>query len=303
MASSRNFEFTHNNYTQEDIDKILNWNCRYVVIGEEIAPTTGTPHLQGYVEFNSSVMWKTVTNKKNKNYGFIDKWCQVSTKRCPIEYCKKDGKFHEKGTPKHQGERSDLKEIADSIINGTKVDEICMEKPMTYHLYGRTLNKIEDLVMRKKYRTHVTKGIWYWGSTGVGKSHKAYENFHPDTHYTLPNDNGWWDGYTQQETVIINDFRGEIPYNQLLQMVDKFPFSVRRRNREPLPFTSKTVIITSSLPPNLVYKHREAEDSLEQLLRRFDIIELKDKNNGTAEVVGGNTSPLLSNALEKFLEE
>lgn len=287
MSSSRSFEFTHNNYTQEDIDRILKWDCKYVVIGKEIAPTTGTPHLQGYVEFKNSVLWKTVTNKKNKNYGFIDKWCKPSEQRCPITYCKKDGDFLEKGEPKHQGERNDLKVYRDSIMSGESVDNILLDNPYIYHTYGRTLSKIEDLRLRRQYRTEMTKGIWYWGPTGVGKSHKAYENFHPDTHYVYPNDNGWWDGYTQQHTVIFNEFRGQITYSELLDLVDKWPKTVKRRNREPMPFTSKVCIITSSLHPKDVYHNLAQNDKLEQLLRRFDIIEIGGRSSQ-----GGNTRPL-----------
>lgn len=296
MSQARNVCFTLNNYTEKELKDILEWKCSYLICGREVGES-GTPHIQGYVEWGRGVRFTTMKKLNERIHWETRK----GTAKQASDYCKKDGNFEERGELSSQGHRTDLDEIKTSIENGRKVDDICMDSPMVYHQYGRTLNKIEDLVMRKKYRTHMTKGIWYWGSTGVGKSHAAYENFHPDTHYTLPNDNGWWDGYTQQETVIINDFRGEIPYNQLLQMVDKFPFSVRRRNREPLPFTSKTVIITSSLPPQLVYKNREAEDSLEQLLRRFDIIELK-KDCDATEVVGGNTIPL-PDALEEFLKE
>ena len=167
---------------------------------------------------------------------------------------------------------------------------------MKYHQYGRTLNKIEDLAMRNKYRSEMTKGIWYWGETGVGKSHKAFEGFNPKTHYVLPNDNGWWDAYTQQDTIIINDFRGEIRYNELLNLVDKWPFNVKRRNREPIPFISKTVIITSSLKPEDVYHNRNDEDKIEQLLRRFEVIKVGPPSVTSGdgdEVVGGNTSPSL----------
>lgn len=273
MSSSRNFEFTHNNYTQEDINKILNWKCQYVVIGEEIAPTTGTPHLQGYVQFKSSVLWKTVTNKKNKDYGFIDKWCKVSERRCPIEYCKKDGKYHENGSPKAQGNRSDLNDLKDRILNNeTTVSDLLVEDANVYHQYGRTLEKLEDLKNRKKFRKWMTECDWRYGETGTGKSEKAFENFDPDTHYVFKNDNGWWDGYNGQETVILNDFRGEIPYGVLLQMIDKYPFEVKRRCREPFPFLAKKVIVTSFGTPSEVYKNLSQNDSLEQIYRRINLI-------------------------------
>ena len=143
---------------------------------------------------------------------------------------------------------------------------------MLFHMYGRTLTKLEDLRMRKLFRNFMTQGVWIWGPTGTNKSRMAFEGFTPETHYNLVNDRGWWDGYCQQETVIINDFRGWIPYDELLQLVDRYPYSVRRRGREPMPFLSKKVIITSALPPSKVYCNRNEGDSIEQLLRRFDVI-------------------------------
>jgi hypothetical protein len=49
----------------------------------------------------------------------------------------------------------------------------------------------------------------------VGKSHKALADFDPNTHYIYPNDKGWWDGYKQHETVVFNEFRGELDYKEM----------------------------------------------------------------------------------------
>lgn len=297
MASARNCCFTLNNYTETELKDVLDWKCSYLVVGKEVGES-GTPHLQGYVEWGRSVRFTTL--KKLNDRIHWEK--RRGTAQQAADYCKKDGNFTQKGDISSQGERKDLDEVKESILGGRKVDDILLEDPMLYHQYGRTLNKIEDLYMRKRYRVQMTKGIWYWGETGVGKSHKAFEEFTPETHYVVPNDNGWWDGYTQQHTVILNDFRGHISYNELLQMVDKYPFSVKRRNREPMPFTSRFVIITSSLPPEKVYHNRNDEDKIEQLLRRFDIIHM-DKKCGVAEVVDSNTRMSTATTIEETGDE
>jgi len=47
----RHIVFTLNNYSQNEYLALLNNEyIRYVVIGKEICPSTGTPHLQGYGE-------------------------------------------------------------------------------------------------------------------------------------------------------------------------------------------------------------------------------------------------------------
>lgn len=285
----RNYFLTFNNYTHEEYTQLVlalqNDSTRYYVIGEERGES-GTPHLQGTVIFNNPRSFDAVKKKYNNKIHW--EICRDAVKS--IVYCKKEGQFVTWGTePKGQGARTDLLEWKDAIEDGLKVDDIALDNPMLYHMYGRTLNKLEDLLMRKKRRTEMTTGIWYYGDTGVGKSHIAFDGFTPETHYVYPNDNGWWDGYTQQDTVIFNDFRAEIPYNQMLQIVDKWPFTVRRRNREPMPFLSKTVIVTSSLPPWDLFTKRSEEDNIAQLLRRFEVIHLTGNRHST-EVLGGNTS-------------
>ena len=148
------------------------------------------------------------------------------------------------------------------------VDEITRLDPLVFHQYGRTLQKLEDIALRSKYRTWMTTCEWIYGPTSTGKSERAFEFYHPSTHYVWKTNDKWQDGYTGQDTVIINDFRPEIKYNELLQMIDKYPHFVPRRGREPAPFLAKHIIITSSLAPQVLYHNRCDEDSIEQLLRQ-----------------------------------
>jgi len=262
-----------NNFTDEK--PIFDANTtKYLIYGKEICPETKRIHYQGEVYFFEKVSISTAQRYLGIGKAHMENFLKTDAIACN-EYCKKDGLFEEFGIPPNQGRRTDLDALKDDLLS----DKICVEDiivnaPIMYHQYGRTLDKIEDIKLRKKYRTEMTKGIWYYGKTGVGKSHKAFEEYSPDTHYPVPDDNGWWDGYRQQDCVILNDFRGRISYNELLQMVDKWPFQVKRRGREPMPFTSKLVIITSSLRPEEVYHNRNAEDSMEQFYRRFEVIEL-----------------------------
>ena len=207
------------------------------------------------------------------------------------KYCSKDGDYKEYGSPKKQGARRDIVDAVNEIKDGRKVEDIIINEPGMYAKFGRTLDKAEDIMLRKQYRSWMTTCDWYYGETGVGKSHKAFENFDPETHYVWKDDRGWQDGYTGQETVIINDFRGSIKYNELLQLIDKWPHTLSRRGREPVPFLAKHVIITSSLRPEGIYLHRAEEDSLDQLYRRIKLYQMTSDGTCT-EVSRGNTNAL-----------
>lgn len=100
--------FTLPNYTDKDISLIeTKWPsiASYYVYGKEICPTTGTPHLQGYVEWNSSKKFVTA----HKIFGGRAHWeKRRATPLLASNYCKKEGLFIEWGTMSSQGSRTDL---------------------------------------------------------------------------------------------------------------------------------------------------------------------------------------------------
>lgn len=278
---NRGYVFTLNNWTTEEREILKKVKCRYIVFGEEIAPKTGTPHLQGYVYFTDAKTRSAVT--KNLGVGkriWFEKESEKATVEQRINYCKKEcNNIFEIGEPPNQGCRGDIETLAHNIQTGEiTCDQIVIENPFMFHQYGRTFQKSEDIALRRKFRTEMTEGIWYFGETGKGKSERAFKDFNPKTHYNVPvHDKGWWDGYTGQEIVILNDFRGEYNYQFMLNLVDRYPFNVSRRCREPVPLLAKKVIITSSIPPWDIYKNRLEEDKIQQLLRRFKVYQCVDR--------------------------
>lgn len=281
----RNICFTVNNWKKEELEALLegvkNTIFNYIIVAEEVGKE-GTPHLQGYAELLVQQRLNAIKKIPGLERAHIEQ--RHGTQEQAIEYCQKkdtpEDKIHERGNPKKPGQREDLNNLKKKILEGTSVDDIVMDDPVYYHQYGRTMEKMEDIALRKKFRTWMTEGIWLWGPTGVGKSHKAFENFNPDTHYVLNfNDNGWWDGYTGQEIVIFNEFRGQLTFSELLELCDKWPKTVQRRARQPAPFLAKKIIITSSSKPEEIYKNILTENErLDQLLRRFKVIEVSRRS-------------------------
>lgn len=268
MSKTRSYVFTLNNYCDDDITNIQKIECPYLIYGKEVGES-GTPHLQGFIHFENPRTIKGLKKVKGLEKAHLE--VAIAPKEA-IVYCKKDGDVFERGTFE-QGKRNDLARVYDMVKTGTSVDEVAWNEPSAYDACSRTLMKLEDIRLRKLRRSEMTEGIWVFGKTGMGKSEWAFEQG-GDECYIFPFDNDWWDSYKAESVVIIDEFRGQLPYNVLLKMVDKHPnFFVRRRCREPMPFVSKKVIITSSMPPWEVYKSLNKEDSLNQLFRRFKIYE------------------------------
>lgn len=293
MARARNFCFTINNYTEEDKNVVENIECKYIIYGFEKGKKE-TPHIQGYIEFKNARTVKGLSKSLKRASIRIAK----GTGDENFEYCSKSGVFFERGKKKEQGERKDLVELKDEIIKGLDLDELILDDPMSFHQYGRTLERITDIKLRTLSRTEPTIGVWLFGPTGSGKSKRAFENYSNKTHYLWKDDKGWQDGYKQQDTVIVDDFRGNICYADILKLADRHPWFVPRRGREPMPFISKKVIITSSLRPEEVYNNLSKNDSMEQLYRRYTVIHVGPEFD--TEVVRGNNDPDL--CVSDFLE-
>ena len=282
MSKSRSWCFTINNYSEQFalhmFENIRNGKVegiKYIIVGKEVGES-GTPHLQGFVMFENPRGLKGIKREKYFDRAHLE--IAKGTPKQASEYCKKDNDFVEYGeVPKGQGTRTDLEGAYKAIKEGMSVDDLAWENPNVYGFAHKALGKLEDIRLRKNLRTEMTQGEWIYGATGVGKSEYAFAN----PCYVYPYDNGWWDGYAQQDIVVIDEFRGQLPFNELLRMVDKHPnYFVRRRCREPMPFVSKKVIITSSMPPWEVFKKLDESDSLHQLYRRFKIYKI-DKNGVT----------------------
>lgn len=279
----------------------------YLVVGREVCPTTGRLHDQGFVYYSGA---RGSMTQIARELGSTCKPCNGTLDQ-NMDYCTEDGKYREFGKKPAQGNRSDIDGLAQAIMSGeTTVDEITLANPLMYHQYGRTLSRVEDIVLRKRKRTEMTKLTWITGPTGCGKSHMAFENFEPDTHYVYPNDKGWWDGYTGQETVIFNEFRGGIPYSEMLDLADKWYKTVNRRGREPVPFLAKHIIVTSVLEPHEVYHNLAENDPMEQLNRRMNIIRLKPRDTGGCssdnveqKCPEGNIEPLCQETEDDLWEE
>lgn len=174
------------------------------------------------------------------------------------------------------------------------MERIVLEMPISYHRFGRTLERASDIILSRTVRDFQPDVYWLWGATGVGKTREAIRIATGDVYWFNLNDKGWQDGYTGQYGCIIDDFRGSIAYDELLRMLDRYPYSLSRRGRMPVPFLSRVIVITSSMRPEMVYKKRAAEDGIEQLLRRLTEV---------TEVGGrqGNSDPALSpEPLEAF---
>lgn len=259
---TRWFTFTNYDLTV-DYEKLREKHTKVVWLGysQETCPDTKRLHHQGFMYLRVPQASVSKLGLKRLGQMWGDKIAHIEPMWDKIEvnerYCSKEAELVCAGEKPKQGMRGDIQECVDKIADGSiTADDVCMENPGFYHQYGRTLEKAEEIALRKRYRTWMTTCTWYTGPSGVGKSHKAFEGFSPETHYVKNlNDKDWWQGYTGQDVVILNEFRGQISFSEMLDLIDKWPKTVAVKCKSPVPFLAKHVIITSVKTPEEVYKH------------------------------------------------
>lgn len=187
-----------------------------------------------------------------------------------------------------QGKRNDLEKAANEIRLGKSMVEMRQDNIQVCHQYGRVLGQLEQDLLKMRRRHYKDKPRcatlckWYWGGTGVGKSWLASLEEDEKNHYTLEATKGWFCDYRHEPICLIQDFRGEIKYPLLLNLLDWTNYKITRKGEPAIHFTSKLVIITSNKHPEDFYGEGEHDD-ISQLLRRIQVINIKSQDDSTAE--------------------
>ena len=289
------YPWTLNNYSELELKTLIDLTkneevadqlgIRLLVFGKEIAPTTGTPHLQGYIHFkpNCSKSMKAVhrlpgfarvalmCNQRGSPQQCYDYVIKGEEKIPGSEQVKILGEtFWQYGSIPEQGKRTDLQETLKAFTNsGFDLKRVAQECPDQFVKYHRGFQAMASL-LNDKTRSWKTVVIWLHGPTGTGKSMTAYkltENgvpcYYKDCH------SAWWDGYTTQPVCVLDDYRPEMcTFSALLNLLDRYPLSLQVKGSQ-VQCLFKYLIVTTPKNPSQTWI-RQDEEHLQQLERRVD---------------------------------
>jgi hypothetical protein len=210
-----------------------------MIAAEEVAPTTGTEHIQGYIVFKTQ---KTMTGVKMV---FDTAHWEVAkgTTEQNVAYCKKDDRFYEYGTkPRSVKELAkESKERWADVIRSAKEGTCDEEYPAEWIRYHSTLSKM--CVLKHEDNDELC-GLWYYGASGTGKSRAARANF-PGAYDKLLNK--WWDNYEGEPSVILDDldhFHAPTMGHALKRYADHYPFRAEVKGSS-MVIRPKVIIVTS----------------------------------------------------------
>lgn len=270
MERARSFCFTLNNYTEEEVEQVKTWDCKYLIFGKEVGES-GTPHLQGYVSLANA---KTLTALKKLQARAHWEIARGTPKQAS-EYCEKDGDVFEKGTRPLSRVEIGQKE-ADRWEGAYKAVEEGRLEDVPKDILCTKLKNIEYAVERirvAKRKLDTLEGDldheWYYGPTGTGKSRKARDDY-PEAYIKDPK-NAWWDGYKGEEVVIIDDFdKFQVKQSgDLKRWLDRYVFKAEVKGGYVGDIRPKKIIITSNYHPREIWE--ETDITLSTVMRRVKV--------------------------------
>ena len=282
MERFRRWQLTLNNWTEEEL---IRWdeeaeNVVYCIACFEIGDE-GTPHMHAYVVVKNPIGMKRVKTLWGNR-------CHVEIVRGGhqenIRYIKKDGNWWVRGVePVGQGHRTDLDKIGEEIVKGKSSQQIAVEAPGTYVKYHHGLRQLELVTQTPPKWRDVVVAV-YWGETGTGKTRKAMEE--NESIYkmnTSTNGKLWFDGYTGEKVLLLDDYYGWIKFGELLTILDGYPYRCEVKGGFTWAKWTK-VIITSNKRPSDWYHNMDIAP-----LRRRINQELFFHCTEVSTEVGGNT--------------
>lgn len=269
---SKSWVFTLNNYTQHDCQMLDDLECSYIVYGKEVSPTTGTPHLQGFITFKRT--YRLPQLKKIMPEAHWDIARSVDAQN----YCLKDHnyKIRDNRVP---SQRDDLQTVSSYIMSNHTIQETALQFPTTFIKFSSGIEKLYAHV-KNNPRTKDTPPpmvVWLYGPTGIGKTRSVREE---EPNLWISEDNlKWFTGYENQEAVLLDDFRPHFcSYSFLLRLLDRYSFDVQVKYGSRT-WNPKRIYITS--PTHPVEMYQNVSEDIQQLLRRITwIVEVGQDSDG-----------------------
>lgn len=285
--------FTLNNPQPEEHPE--KWGTSYCIwqleVGEE-----GTPHHQGYACFK--------TNKTLHAMKLINPRAHWETRKGTHEQAKEYASKADTrvagpwviGEEPKKGKRTDLLLLKQRLEEGATEQDIINDDDLytTVQQYPKAIGI--HRMLASKHRNFKTQVLVLYGPPKKGKSHYWSVAF-PNA-YVKPVGE-WWDGYDQQEAVVLDDFYGWLKYAFFLQLLDRYPLYVEVKGGTRV-FNSHFIVITSNKAPSAWYDPETCPYAA--IERRLDTIYEFTEHSDYPRLIKGDPIPFKWNSYRDYSE-
>lgn len=268
---------------------------RTCAINYEIGDS-GTPHMHMVLEDPAKVRFSAI----KKLYNGIHIEQTKGSKEQAEDYINKRGKFSEKNhtvvipavyhgeIKANKGSRNDFEILEELIEQGLTPNEI-FDISFSYQRYEKMIkSRFWQLKNKNAPIVRNVNVTWHVGESGSGKSYsyvKLCEDVGKKNIYLLTDyENGGFDNYCGEPILFMDEFKGNMKFQNLLNYLDKYTIQIHCRYSNCYALWN-TIHITSIFPPEEAYtfmveEYLQSKDKIEQLLRRIDTITYHYITNG-----------------------
>lgn len=246
----------------------------------------GMKHLHVVLCGNSAIRFSTV-KKFIGNKAHIE--MTMGTKAQAEAYINKTGKFEEKGEvilakaqageiQGRQGQRTDIERIREAIDEGLTWEEVRRLDDKFYD--SRMTAMIKNMFFdKRKQETPFKRTVnvhWFFGDSGSGKTGIIFEliaKYGEGNVYLVSDYQNPFDGYAGEPIIILDEYRGQLPYAVLLGMLEGYKKEIHCRYANVLGLWTEVYITTIKTPEEVYAKMIDKEeadtDPIGQLLGRI----------------------------------
>lgn len=271
---NRHYCFTLNN-PQTELETFLQSDdlIRYAIWQREVGEA-GTPHVQGYLELTRPTRWGALP-KRYPNLQGAHFESRKGSRDQAREYCRKsethcEGPWETGTFESSQGARSDLQAVSDALKRGADLFEIASEHTTCFIKYHRGIESTRLLLHPISHRDPDTpvQVHFFIGPPGCGKTSGIRNLADPDAYWK---DNGkWWDGYTGQSDVIIDDMSGSsMSYQTFKRTCDRYPYTVEKKGSTTPLCATRFFLSSCSLPDKWWNPEQVREYRFDEISRRI----------------------------------
>jgi len=264
----------------ERVDAFKAQPWTYYILGKEVCPTTGSHHLQGFGYLAQKCSERALRERIPGVH--IEAKSPHSTFKQSIDYCKKqDDSPQVYGVPpmdpRTKGETQQTL-WAETLEFARRGERDAIHPRIQFLHYQNIDYHRSQALQAQRFEPVLTKHLWCWGKTGTGKSKWVRDTYDPEQtgKFFLKGSGKWWDGYANQEVVLIEDWGlshvKEIGADLLKIWADVYPFQAEIKGRSFMRIRPRLIIVNSNYKPEDLWSD---ERELDPILRRFELREFK----------------------------
>lgn len=223
-------------------------DVKYFVIGFEVGEQ-GTHHLQAVIGFQTPKEFTTLRKYFKNNH--IEKIISLNN---ALQYCKKDNNFIEFGEVVEERQRTDVSQFVEAIKDGYTNLQLMEKFPNQYLRFYSMIQKIRQEYNYEKFKKEIRdlNVIYIGGASGIGKTRYVYDKFGFEDVYRVTDYQHPFDNYQGQPILVLEEFRSSMKINQILNVLDIYPYMLPSRYENKVA-CYHTVFIITNIPLSAQY--------------------------------------------------